>query len=56
MLQPLISKGVKSKLNNLHKKGETKNWFYDALIFNKVKKVLGGRVKKMATGSAPIDP
>ena len=56
MLQPLISKGIKSKLNNLHKKGETKHWLYDALIFNKVKKVLGGRVKKMATGSAPIDP
>ena len=28
--------------------------FYDWLVFDKIKKILGGRVKMMVTGSAPI--
>lgn len=30
--------------------------FYDKLIFNKMTKMLGGKVKVMVTGSAPISP
>lgn len=54
LIKSLIDKGVKTKLKNLHKKGKTKHWFYDMLVFNKIKKKLGGRVRIMATGSAPI--
>jgi len=42
------------KLDNLHSKGKTKHWFYDTLVFGKVKKILGGKVKTLFTGSAPI--
>lgn len=31
-----------------------KHSFYDMLVFNKVKAMLGGKVKFMLTGSAPI--
>lgn len=41
-------------MNNLHKKAIVNHWFYDSLIFNKTKAVLGGNVRIMATGSAPI--
>lgn len=41
-------------MENLHKKGDYSHFLYDTLIFNKVKKVLGGRVRIAVTGSAPI--
>ena len=50
----LISKALGDKLYNLQTKGETTHKFYDALVFNKVKAFLGGRVRFIATGSAPI--
>ena len=50
----MADKAVKVKLGNLNKNGKLKHWFYDLLIFNKIKKVFGGRVKIMITGSAPI--
>lgn len=50
----MINKGIEAKLSNLHTHGSTTHWFYDSLIFNKTKNVLGGRVRMMATGSAPI--
>lgn len=53
-LKGIIDKGVKSKLKNLHTKAKYTHFFYDSLVFNKTKKVLGGRVRIMATGSAPI--
>jgi long-chain acyl-CoA synthetase len=34
--------------------GKTTHTFYDALVFNKFKEFLGGRVRQMVTGSAPI--
>lgn len=54
-LQWLINKGTKSKLRKLHSRAKYKHWFYDALIFNKTKKALGGKVRVCVTGSAPIN-
>jgi long-chain acyl-CoA synthetase len=50
----LLDKGIKSKLGSLHKSGSVSSGFYDALVFKKFKQVLGGRVKIIVTGSAPI--
>jgi long-chain acyl-CoA synthetase len=49
----IAANGVKTKLNN-YEKGTYKHSFYDALVFKKIKQVLGGRVQFLLTGSAPI--
>lgn len=50
----LARRGVATKLANLEAgKGYT-HPFWDRLIFNKVKQALGGNVRVMVTGSAPI--
>lgn len=50
----LYNRALKSKLYNLEHYASYEHCFYDRLIFNKVKLVLGGRVRLMITGSAPI--
>lgn len=50
----LVNRAIKTKLQNLGDKCEYTHTLYDALVFNKIKKVLGGRVKAMITASAPI--
>ena len=45
---------MNAKSANIDKTGEFKHTFYDALVFNKFKDILGGRVKRILTGSAPI--
>ena len=52
----LINKAVSTK-QYYHKNGSGLNHkLYDALVFNKVKNILGGKVRCMITGSAPINP
>jgi len=50
----LFNKGLASKQNNLETKGSTNHCFYDKLLFNKMRQLLGGRVRLMLTGSAPL--
>ena len=50
----LVNRAIKAKLQNLHESGDYTHTLYDALVFNKMKKVLGGRVRAMITASAPI--
>jgi len=50
----LINNGFASKQASA-RNGVYTNGCYDALIFKKVKALLGGRVRCMVTGSAPID-
>lgn len=46
---------MSSKLSNYHANAEYTHGCYDFLVFKKIKALLGGEVKIMATGSAPID-
>jgi long-chain acyl-CoA synthetase len=55
LAKTIVDRAVKVKLDKLHKKACVTDWFYDTLIFGKMKKVLGGKVRLMVTGSAPID-
>ena len=52
--QRLVKRALRAKLDNLEKKCEYKHSIYDNLIFNKMKSALGGNVRLMMTGSAPI--
>ena len=51
----LANKALKTKLENLEKTGTVTHWLYDKLVFGKMKAVLGGRVRFMVTGSAPLN-
>ena len=55
-VRSLINYCVRAKLENLREKCIYEHNQYDAIIFNKFKNLLGGRVKMMLTGSAPINP
>ena len=55
-IQAIFNNGLKTKLKNLKEKNKIKHWFYDLIIFNKIKAIMGGRVKYFITGGAPISP
>lgn len=46
--------GIQKKLAALKQSAKTTDLFYDALVFNKFKEILGGRVRFMVSGAAPI--
>ena len=51
----LINHAVKVKLENLKKNARYTHPIYDRLIFNKMREAVGGNVRALFTGSAPID-
>lgn len=50
----LVDSAVQTKLRNLHNRAQVTHSMYDCLVFKKFKDILGGRVRVMVTGSAPI--
>jgi len=50
----LVDKAVSSKMANLHAGKGVTHALFDALVFKKMKAILGGKVRMMITGSAPI--
>ena len=50
----LINRGLSSKLSHFNSDGRLTSTIWDSLVFKKVTSVLGGRVRIMLTGSAPI--
>ena len=52
----LFDMAYRSKLENLHNYGELNHWFWDRLVFKKVKARLGGRIRSILSGAAPLAP
>lgn len=52
----LARQALSSKLDRLRTTGSIYHPVWDRIVFNKVKEALGGRVKLIASGSAPIAP
>lgn len=52
--QWLFNKALSSKLYYLENQGAFTHKFYDTVVFNKLRNLLGGEVQFMLTGSAPI--
>jgi long-chain acyl-CoA synthetase len=51
----MFNQAVQTKIENLIKNpGDTSHAVYDALIFSKIRKILGGRVKLLICGGAPL--
>jgi long-chain acyl-CoA synthetase len=50
----LVQKAIAAKLYYVRDGQGYHHGVYDRLIFNKVKEMIGGRVRIMLTGSAPI--
>ena len=52
----LLRRGVAAKLERLKQTGDHTHLFWDKLVFNKVRAIIGGRVDMLGTGSAPLNP
>jgi long-chain acyl-CoA synthetase len=50
----LAKKAIAAKMANLHATGAVTHGCYDKIIFKKMKMMMGGNVRLMLTGSAPI--
>ena len=50
----LFNRALKSKTAAVRKDGKVTSTVYDKIVFNKLKTKLGGRVRTIVTGSAPI--
>lgn len=50
----LLSRAINAKVDHYRKTGEVTHRVYDALVFRKVRALLGGRVELITSGSAPI--
>lgn len=50
----LIDWAISTKTSRLEGSGNFNHWLYDKLVFKKFRDILGGRVRLMITGSAPI--
>ena len=53
-MQRIIHKAIEQKLTEFHKSGNVHHAFWDNIVFNKFRAVLGGKIRFMLTGSAPM--
>jgi len=54
--QKLFNYAYEAKLQNLRTSGEETHSVWDRIVFGKLKEILGGRVRLMVSGSAPLAP
>ncbi|KAF8184890.1 hypothetical protein K438DRAFT_1837051 [Mycena galopus ATCC 62051] len=50
----LFRKAYQAKLEKFRATGDNTHWFWDKLVFRKIRAVLGGNILLMTSGSAPI--
>lgn len=50
----IVNSAVEKKIKTMKKNNSKKNFLYDTIFLNKAKKSLGGKVRVILTGSAPI--
>ena len=55
IVRKMFQKGMEIKMKDYQEKGILTNVFWDNIAFNHVKKFLGGRMRFMLIGSAPMD-
>ena len=53
-MKRVVHKAIEEKLNEFHKSGIVHNVFWDNIVFKKFRAVLGGNIRFMLTGSAPM--
>ena len=56
LIQRIFSKALEIKLRDYKEKGVLHNILWDKFVFNQIKDILGGRIRFMLIGSAPMDP
>jgi len=54
--QLLFNIAYASKVANLRDNGSLTHWLWDRVVFSKIRARLGGRIRAMLSGSAPISP
>ena len=54
--QSMFDTALSSKTTSLHEKAKTESYLWDTLVFNKIQSRLGGRVRMIFSGSAPLLP
>lgn len=54
ILQSIVDQGIQTKILSFMKYGEMNNFFYDMLVFRVMKNVLGGNIRFMVSGGAPL--
>ena len=55
IVRKIFKKAIEIKMKDYEESGIYKNILFDNLIFKEVKKSLGGRIRFMLVGSAPVD-
>ncbi|ORY32192.1 hypothetical protein BCR39DRAFT_524520 [Naematelia encephala] len=52
----LLNRAVNTKLAKWRETGEVKHTLYDALVFRKIRNLLGGQIRYISSGAAPLAP